>query len=37
MAGIEWTVITRAQAPQPLGVYSLGMSVKPRKLIYLAG
>jgi enamine deaminase RidA (YjgF/YER057c/UK114 family) len=37
MADIERTVITSAQAPQPLGAYSLGMSVKPRKLVYLAG
>ena len=37
MADIERTVITSAQAPQPLGDYSLGISVRPRKLVYLAG
>ena len=37
MADIERTVITSAQAPQPLGANSLGTSVRPRKLVYLAG
>ena len=37
MADIERTVITSAQAPQPLGAHSLGTSVRPRKLVYLAG
>ena len=37
MADIERAVITSAQAPQPLGAYSLGMSVRSRKLVYLAG
>ena len=37
MADIERTVITSAQAPQPLGAYSLGMSVRPGKSVYLAG
>jgi enamine deaminase RidA (YjgF/YER057c/UK114 family) len=37
VADIERTVITSAQAPQPLGAHSLGTSVRPRKLVYLAG
>ena len=37
MAYIERTVIDSFQAPQPLGDYSLGISVRPRKLVYLAG
>ncbi|MBT99509.1 MAG: hypothetical protein CL902_12930 [Dehalococcoidia bacterium] len=37
MAEIERTVITSNQAPQPLGAYSLGMSVRPGKLVYVAG
>ena len=37
MADIERTVITSAQAPQPLGAHSLGTSARPRKLVYLAG
>ena len=37
MAGTDRTVITSSQAPQPLGAYSLGMSVRPGKLIYIAG
>ncbi len=37
MAGSDRTVITSSQAPQPLGAYSLGMSVRPGKLIYVAG
>ncbi len=37
MAGIERTVITSSEAPQPLGAYSPGMSVRPGKLVYVAG
>ncbi len=37
MAGLDRTVITSSQAPQPLGAYSLGMSVSPGKLVYVAG
>ena len=37
MAGLDRTVITSSQAPQPLGAYSLGMSVRPGKLVYIAG
>ncbi len=37
MAGADRTVITSSQAPQPLGAYSVGMSVSPGKLVYVAG
>ncbi len=37
MAGTNRTVITSSQAPQPLGAYSVGMSVSPGKLVYVAG
>jgi len=37
MAGTDRTVITSSQAPQPLGAYSVGMSVSPGKLVYVAG
>ena len=37
MAGSDRTVITSSKAPQPLGAYSLGMSVSPGKLVYVAG
>ena len=37
MAGADRTVITSSQAPQPLGAYSLGISVRPGKLVYIAG
>ena len=37
MAEYDRTVITSSQAPQPLGAYSLGMSVSPGKLVYVAG
>ena len=37
MAGTDRAVITSSQAPQPLGAYSVGMSVIPRKLVYVAG
>ena len=37
MAGTDRTVVTSANAPQPLGAYSLGMTVTPGKLLYIAG
>ena len=37
MAGTDRTVITSSEAPQPLGAYSVGMSVSPGKLVYVAG
>ncbi len=37
MAGTDRTVVTSSQAPQPLGAYSLGMTVSPGKLLYVAG
>ena len=37
MAVLDRTVVTSSQAPQPLGAYSLGMSVKPGRLVYVAG
>ena len=37
MAEYDRTVITSSQAPQPLGAYSLGISVRPGKLVYIAG
>jgi enamine deaminase RidA (YjgF/YER057c/UK114 family) len=37
MAGADRTVITSSQAPQPLGAYSLGISVRAGKLVYVAG
>jgi enamine deaminase RidA (YjgF/YER057c/UK114 family) len=37
MAGADRTVITSNQAPQPLGAYSLGISVSPGKLVFIAG
>jgi enamine deaminase RidA (YjgF/YER057c/UK114 family) len=37
MAATDRTVITSSQAPQPLGAYSVGMSVSPGKLVYVAG
>ena len=37
MARLDRTVITSSQAPQPLGAYSLGMSVSPGRLVYIAG
>ncbi|SUZ48664.1 uncharacterized protein METZ01_LOCUS1518 [marine metagenome] len=37
MAGTDRAVITSSKAPQPLGAYSMAMSVSPRKLIYIAG
>ncbi len=37
MAGTDRAVITSSKAPQPLGAYSIAMSVSPRKLIYIAG
>ena len=37
MVGADRTVITSSQAPQPLGAYSLGISVRAGKLVYVAG
>jgi len=37
MAATDRTVITSSQAPQPLGAYSVGMSVSPGKLVFVAG
>lgn len=37
MPETDRTAITSSQAPQPLGAYSLGMSVSPGKLVYVAG
>ena len=37
MEMIGRTVVTSDQAPQPLGAYSLGMTVTPGKLLYIAG
>jgi enamine deaminase RidA (YjgF/YER057c/UK114 family) len=37
MAGLDRVAITSSLAPQPLGAYSLGMSVTPGKMIYVAG
>ena len=37
MAGADRTVITSNQAPKPLGAYSLGISVSPGKLVFIAG
>ena len=37
MANWQRTAITGDQAPQPLGAYSVGMSVSAGKLIYGAG
>ena len=37
MADIERTVITSDQAPRPIGAYSVGMSVNPGRLVYVAG
>ena len=37
MAELQRTAITSDQAPQPLGAYSVGMSVNAGKLIYVAG
>ena len=37
MAALDRTVVTRSEAPKPLGVYSLGMRISPGKLVYVAG
>ena len=37
MAELQRTAITSDRAPQPLGAYSVGMSVNAGKLIYVAG
>ena len=37
MAELERTVVTSDQAPAPLGAYSLGISVNPGRLLYIAG
>ena len=37
MADLQRTAITSDQAPQPLGAYSVGMSVNAGTLIYVAG
>ena len=34
---ISRTVLTSNQAPQPSGTYSLGITVTPGKLLYVAG
>ena len=36
MAALDRTVVTNSEAPKPLGAYSLGMSVSPGKLVYVA-
>ena len=37
MPELQRTALTSDQAPQPLGAYSVGMSVNAGKLIYVAG
>jgi len=37
MAGLDRVAITSSLAPQPPGAYSMGMSVTPGKMIYVAG
>jgi|GEM_PF-5077045 len=37
MAALDRTVVTNSEAPKPLEAYSLGMSVSPGKLVYVAG
>ena len=37
MAELQRTAITSDLAPQPLGAYSVGMSVNAQRLIYVAG
>ena len=36
MAALDRTVVTNSEAPKPLGTYSLGRSVRPGKLGYVA-
>jgi len=37
MAALDRTVVTGSEVPRPLGAYSLGMSISPGKLVYVAG
>ena len=37
MAALDRTVVTNSAASRPLGRYSLGMSINPRKLVYVTG
>ena len=37
MAELQRTVVTSDQAPQPLGAYSVGMTVNAGSLVYVAG
>jgi enamine deaminase RidA (YjgF/YER057c/UK114 family) len=37
MADLQRTAITSDEAPQPLGAYSVGMSVNAGRLVYVAG
>ena len=37
MGGINRTVVTTNQSPQPLGSYSLGITVTPGRILYVAG
>ena len=37
MAALDRTVVTNSEVPRPLGAYSLGMSISPGKLVYVAG
>ena len=36
MAALDRTVVTNSKAPKPLGTDSVGMSVSPGKLVYVA-
>jgi enamine deaminase RidA (YjgF/YER057c/UK114 family) len=37
MADLQRTAVTSDQAPQPLGAYSVGMTVNAVRLVYVAG
>ena len=37
MADLQRTAVTSERAPQPLGAYSVGMSVNAGRLLYVAG
>ena len=37
MAELQRTAVTSDQAPQPLGAYSVGMTVNAGRLVYVAG
>ena len=37
MTDLQRTAVTSDKAPAPLGAYSLGMSVNPGRLVYVAG